>query len=368
VKAPESLPQGLAIDLVEALLCFMAQEDSSEDEFNQHALRLFAHQFQNNAAFQRICQLRGKTPRTVRSWRDIPAVPINAFKELTLSCVPPEDCERVFMTSGTTRGDVRGRHYHPTLAVYDVSMTRNFRQHFMQGADRIRMGILFPDETVMPNSSLAHYLALAVREFGTTGSEYFLGPQGLDSARLGAVLALVQETGEPLALLGATYSFVHLMDELQQRGQTFKLPKGSRVLDTGGFKGQSRELPMEDFYAQLSSMLGIDRSQCINMYGMTELSTQFYDTGNATLPSVKSGPHWIRSRVIDPLTGDEVAPGERGILVHCDLGNFNSVTTILTEDVGVAVDGGFLLLGRAAGAQAKGCSLAVEDFLRAAKA
>ena len=48
--------------------------------------------------------------------------------------------------------------------------------------------------------------------------------------------------------------------------------------------------------------------------------------------------------------------------------NFNSVTTILTEDVGVAVDGGFLLLGRAQGSAAKGCSLAVEEFLQAARA
>jgi hypothetical protein len=374
VKVPESLPQGLAIDLIDDLLAFMAQEGSTEDEFNRLALRLFAQQFQHNTAFQRFCQQRGRTPRTVMSWRDIPAVPINAFKELTLSCVPPSDCERVFMTSGTTRGDVKGRHYHPTLAVYDVSMKRNFSQHFMQGAEKIRMGILFPDEVAMPNSSLAHYLALAVREFGTTGSDYFLGPQGLDSARLSAVLAQVQETGEPFALLGASYSFVHLMDELKQRGHSFKLPKGSRVLDTGGFKGQSREMAMEDFYAQLSAMLGIDRGQCINMYGMTELSTQFYDAGNATRPSVKSGPHWIRSRALDPLTGSEVAPGERGILAHCDLGNFNSVTTILTEDVGVGVavcdegKSGFLLLGRAEGAQAKGCSLAVEDFLRTAKA
>jgi hypothetical protein len=30
------------------------------------------------------------------------------------------------------------------------------------------------------------------------------------------------------------------------------------------------------------------------------------------------------------------------------------------------VDAGFLLLGRAEGAQAKGCSLAVEEFIRAA--
>ena len=115
-------------------------------------------------------------------------------------------------------------------------------------------------------------------------------------------------------------------------------------------------------------MLGIPRSQCINMYGMTELSTQFYDEGNESVPSLKSGPHWIRSRIVDPLSGREVPAGERGILVHCDLANFNSVTTILTEDVGVAMDGGFLLLGRAEGAQAKCCSLAVEEFIRAATA
>jgi hypothetical protein len=95
------------------------------------------------------------------------------------------------------------------------------------------------------------------------------------------------------------------------------------------------------------------------------LSSQFYDTGNATLPSVKSGPHWIRTRVIDPSTGREVRPGERGLLVHCDLANFNSATTLLTEDVGVVVEGGFLLLGRAEGAEAKGCSLAMQEFLEA---
>jgi Acyl-protein synthetase, LuxE len=368
VKATVSLLQDQASSLVDALLAFMAQPDSTEDAFNALALRLFAQQFQHNAAFQRFCQQRGKTPRTVRLWRDIPAVPINAFKELTLSCVPVETCERVFMTSGTTRADVRGRHYHPMLSVYDVSMLRNFGQRFMQGSSKIRMGILFPDEDAMPNSSLAHYLALALREFGTADSAYFIAADGLQFDALVDTLAQVQRSGEPFALLGASYSFVHLMDALRQRGQTFALPPGSRLLDTGGFKGQSREMDMDDFYAQLSATFNVPRSQCINMYGMTELSTQFYDAGNAVLPSTKSGPHWIRTRVLDPLTGQEVAAGERGILAHCDLGNFNSVSTILTEDVGVAVDGGFQLLGRAQGAQAKGCSLAVEEFLRGAVA
>nr|MBA3477397.1 long-chain fatty acid--CoA ligase [Lautropia sp.] len=167
------------------------------------------------------------------------------------------------------------------------------------------------------------------------------------------------------ALLGASYSFVHLMDELRQRGETMRLPPGSRILDTGGYKGHSRQLPTEEFYATLSDTFGVATDSCINMYGMTELSTQFYDDGNASSPSVKSGPHWIRSRMVDPLTGRDVAAGERGILAHCDLANFNSVTTILTEDVAIASEGGFLLLGRAEGSQAKGCSLAVAEFLKA---
>ena len=353
-------------DIVDAVVAFIAQDGCGDDGFDALALRLFAYQYANDEPYRRFCQRRGAMPRNVKRWSDIPAVPIDAFKELSLRSQPPALADRVFMTSGTTRGDVKGRHHHPTLAVYDSSMTRNFARRFMQGNDRLPMAILFPTETVLPNSSLAHYLALAVSEFGTPESRYFFGPQGLDSAGLCDALAQAERTGTPFAVLGATYSFVHLMDDLRQRGPTIRLPNGSRVLDTGGYKGQSRELPPDAFYAELSALLGIDRSQCINMYGMTELSTQFYDAGNAVVPSVKSGPHWIRSRIVDPLSGRDVAAGERGILVHCDLANFNSVTTILTEDVGVAAGGGFLLLGRAEGAQAKGCSLAVEEFIKAA--
>jgi hypothetical protein len=270
------------------------------------------------------------------------------------------------MTSGTTRGDVKGRHYHPTLAVYDRSMTRNFARRFMQGEDRLPMAILFPTEEALPNSSLAHYLALAVRHFGTEDSATFVTPQGMDSTGLRLWLRARQAGGEACAVLGASYSFVHLMDDLARHGDGFRLPVGSRILDTGGYKGHSRELPLEAFYQGLTAFFGLPRERCINMYGMTELSTQLYDDGNVLVPSIKSGPHWLRSRLVDPLTGRDVASGERGVLVHCDLGNFNSVTSILTEDVGVAVGAGFLLLGRAEGAEAKGCSLAVQEFLQAA--
>jgi hypothetical protein len=352
-------------EIIDALLGFIAGGDASDEAFDAMALALFAYQFENNAPFQRFARQRGRTPRTVRTWRDIPPVPINAFKELTLSCRPPEDGWRVFMTSGTTQGGVRGKSFHPTLTVYDASFRANFGARFMRDMPAMRMGVLFPDEAAMPNSSLAHYLALAVEHFGAAGSRYLIGADGIDADAVCAELSRAAETGEPYALLGASYSFVHLMDALG--GRRFALPAGSRILDTGGFKGQSREMEAEAFYGQLSATFGAPRALCINMYGMTELSTQFYDDGNETQPPVKSGPHWIRSRVTDPLSGQDVPKGAVGVLAHCDLAHFNPACCILTEDAGVAVEGGFLLLGRADGAEAKGCSMAMEEFLKAAE-
>ncbi|TAN29967.1 MAG: long-chain fatty acid--CoA ligase [Castellaniella sp.] len=361
-----------AASLVADVLAFIAMDRSTDDQFNTLALRLFAYQYQSNTPFRRFCQRRGATPRNVKTWSDIPAVPIDAFKATELRSAPASPTEHVFMTSGTTGRATRGRNFHPTLDVYDLSMTRNFAQRFMRGTGRLPMGILFPDEQAMPNSSLAHYLALAKSEFGTSDSRYFMRPEGLDMQGLCATLEQAEASEQPYALLGASFSMVHVMDALREQGRSFHLPAGSRILDTGGYKGQSRELPPEDFYTDLSQLLGVPRNCCINMYGMTELSTQFYDNGNATLPSVKSGPHWIRSRLVDPLTGRNVASGKHGILVHCDLANYDAVTTILTEDVGLWANrdetSGFLLLGRAEGAAAKGCSLAVEEFVKAATA
>lgn len=354
-------------DLIQDLLDFIALPDADDAAFNAMAMRLFAHQVRHNPAYARLCQSRGRTPATVRHWHDIPAVPVNGFKQLTLSCTPAETCERVFMTSGTTGGtEHKGRHYHPDLRVYDASVKRHFAD--CAGPTPIRMAILFPDEQALPNSSLAHYLELCRKDFGLEGSRHHWSTDGMELAGLLQFLRDARQSQQPVALLGASYSFVHLMDALARHDADLRLPAGSWLLDTGGFKGQSREIPIESFYAQLSELFGVARERCLNMYGMTELSTQFYDRGNAQLPSVKRGPHWMRTRAIDPLTGASVPDGERGILVHTDLANYNSVLSILTEDVGIVGADGFQLLGRAEGAQAKGCSLAVESFIQAARA
>ena len=182
---------------------------------------------------------------------------------------------------------------------------------------------------------------------------------------------LIDEARTPLVISGAADDKTHqylAIDTLvrQLNSNDYEIDEKEKILDTGGFKGQSRELEPNEFYNKLEDAFGVPRSLCINMYGMTELSSQFYDDGNLICPSVKCGPHWMRSRVVNPITGETLPDGQIGILAHTDLAHFNICTTILTEDAGLAVENGFQLIGRADGAEAQGCSMAVDEFLKAA--
>ncbi len=361
--------------IIETLLDFIDADDeraavgstTSNEVFNEIALELYRYQFSFNQPFRHFSSQRGRTPRTVKSWQDIPLVPINAFKKLCLSCCRPEDAPYVFTTSGTTETGVKGKSYHSSLDVYDASMTRGFKEFFIADKDSIEMSILYPTEEVMPNSSLAHYLTLAIKNFGTPRSAYVMNHEGIDFEALFERLKKAEANKEPHALLGASYSYIPLLEEMRAREISFSLPTGSRLFDTGGFKTKSNAPTLDDFYTDISKAFGVPRDMCINMYGMTELSTQFYDQGNVVCPSVKFGPHWIKTRVVNPVTGRELPQGERGVLAHCDLAHFNIVTSILTEDAGIATADGFKLLGRADGNDAKGCSMAVEEFLNAAQ-
>jgi hypothetical protein len=105
---------------------------------------------------------------------------------------------------------------------------------------------------------------------------------------------------------------------------------------------------------------------------MTEMLSQFYEPvlhGMVSAEEVEGrwhvGPPWVRTRILDPRDLAPVPVGEPGLLCHCDLANLDSVSAILTEDWGVAVERGFRVLGRLLDAEPRGCSLSMEELLLA---
>ena len=356
------------------LLAFIARgmaEPSDDREFDALARGLFAYQYTRNEPYRKFCDARGATPETVGHWTEIPAVPIGAFKEVTLACEPVEDAAALFMSSGTTRPEQRSRHYHPSLAVYDASITTNFVAQVLPDAARLPFLVLNPPPAALPNSSLAYYLGVMRDRYGDVGSDFFVTDEGLQHERLVTALVAARREERPIGLLGTTFAFVHFLDRLAAEGEQLRLPDGSRVFDTGGVKGRSREISREELTEAITARLGISADFQVNMYGLTELSTQFVDANlrrrYVGLPPerFKTVPPWARTRVLDPETLDELPPGEVGVLCHTDLGNRASVSTILTEDLGVWRGEGFEILGRVQGSQARGCSIAMDELLSA---
>ncbi len=357
------------------LLAFIGRGiDAPRDDaaFNDLALRLFAYQFAHNAPYRKYCERKGRTPANVTRWEDIPPVAIGAFKEAVLACEPIEQATACFQSSGTT-GTKKSQHFHPSLAVYDLSATTNWQAHVLPEGRPMRLLVLSPPRAAMPNSSLAHYLSLMVERYGAPGSAFLFQEGRLDLEALCAMLRECEAQGEPVALLGTSFAFVHVLDDLAARGLRFALPPGSRVMDTGGFKGRSREVSRTELYSMLREAFGVPREYCVNMYGLTEHSTQFLDAtlrnhlAGKVAPRYKTVPPWARTRILDPETLADVPPGEIGLLCHYDLANRASVLAVLTEDLGYALGEGFELLGRARGAEARGCSIAIDELLSATR-
>ena len=130
-------------------------------------------------------------------------------------------------------------------------------------------------------------------------------------------------------------------------------------METGGYKGRSRELPKQELHELISSRLGIPASTIICEYGMSELSSQAYDqtADSATRPREFQFPPWARVRIVSPETGTEVGVGETGLVQVFDLANAFSVMALQTEDLAISRQEGFELLGRASAAEPRGCSL-----------
>jgi hypothetical protein len=354
------------------VVAWTRERDWKPDEarFAALALELFAFQFERCPAYARFCRACGATPAQVASWREIPAVPTGAFKEVALRSFPEELEAHVFRTSGTST-ETRGALHLDTLAVYEASLRASFERWMLPdlGEDeRVRMRVLAPSPAEAPDSSLSHMFGCVLDARGDAGSGFDVVGGRLDVEGLVGRLAQACTRGVPVSLCGTAFAFVALLDALAARGERPVLPPGSRVMETGGFKGRARELSRAELHDAFER-LGVAAPRVVNQYGMTELASQFYDSvlREPTAPRRKVAPPWTRVRVLDPESGEETATGAVGRIAVLDLANTGSVLAVQTADLGRRLDDGpddgFEVLGREPGAEARGCSLAAEAML-----
>jgi len=294
-----------------------------------------------------------------------PALPTDVFRFRRIAAHPVNQDIRVFRSSGTTSTE-RSIHVYRDLSLYDSAARAAARHMLFPDVDRMRLVVLAPRESEAPDSSLDYMLARFAEWFGT-GCTWAWDDGKLDLGTMTEELRRAEESGEPVALLGTSFAFVHAEDGLGNR--RFALPPKSRMMQTGGYKGRSREIEAGALLDAITDRYGVPPAFIINEFGATELSSQLYET---TLREEIEGtrgprrlwaPPWVRATPVDPDTLEPVRGDAVGILRIDDCANLDSGCCIQTADLARRLDDGIVVLGRAAGATPRGCSLAVDEAL-----
>ncbi|MFW5966955.1 MAG: acyl-protein synthetase [Persicimonas sp.] len=347
-----------------------------DERFNTLAASVFRRQFEKNDSYRTFCENRGVSPNDIRNYRDIPAAPTDAFKHVRLTTAA--EPTRTFRTSGTT-AERRGAHHFETLAVYHAALAPTFRRFCLPDLASIRMLVVAPSARDLPDSSLSFMLDELVERYGDAASAFFVTPTAegelrLDIDRLRDALAAAESEEAPTMVLGTAFAFAEFFERCDA---SFELPEGSRIMETGGFKGRTKSISKETLYELFDQRLGVPRRRCVSEYSMTELSSQAYTDelwrnhrgldGNRT--GVFQTPPWVRVEIVDPLDFKPLLePSSEGLIRWYDLANTESVVAIQTSDRGRVVEGGgFRLLGRADDAQLRGCSLTIEEIVEASE-
>jgi Acyl-protein synthetase, LuxE len=325
--------------------------------------------------FARLVASRGGSLRTVQ---DIPGVPSDAFR-LARVAVHPESEDAVrFRTSGTT-GSGQGIHALRRVDTYRALARLSGRAALLSGGSMNHVVALAPALEDPPGSSLGCMMAMFMVDFeehalsdAGAAERWLIDDHGINLHALEQAGKRAIASGRELIVLATSFALVSLLDALA--GRKLTVPEHTVIMQTGGFKGKSREIEAHDLRRAVARTFAISEARVVGEYGMTELTSQLYEATlpGSTLQAERQGtpgiyfePDWVCVVPVDPISLQPVPAGEVGIARIVDLGNVDSAIAIQTQDRVRRIAGGIELLGRSAGAPPRGCSLSVEEFLAA---
>ncbi|KAB2805420.1 acyl transferase [Phaeocystidibacter luteus] len=312
-------------------------------DFNSAALELFQYQAEHCAPYKRFLEGLSIDVRSISSWEDIPHLPIEAFKNHEVKS-GDFDAEVTYTSSGTT-GQNTSRHYVREKSWYHRVFEAAFRDKYGDPSE-FQWLCLLPSYLERKGSSLIDMADAFIQSSKFDGSGFYLS--NLDDLKTQLEKSVKDEI--PTVLLGVSFALLDLAEE-----HPMSLSNSIVIMETGGMKGRRKELIRDELHAILKEAFHVEMIH--SEYGMTELMSQAYSSGNGRYTT----PPWMRITLRDPADPlSKVRDGKTGGINIIDLANVDSCAFIATQDLGrIYPDATFEVLGRFDQSDIRGCNLLV---------
>lgn len=326
-----------------------------EKRFNELALKEFERQYNVSAPYKEFCKSLNVVPETIAHWEEIPAVSSFAFKKAVIDSLPAEKAEQIYLSSGIVQLEKRKEKTYRdkwAVAMIRTGNTLLTKAYLFPDVEKMKILFMVPSPKMAPLMEMAIGMEHVRMEFGTSDSRFLISFFGLDIKTLLKSLKQAEKTGEPLALIGATFGLVLFLDACEKEGIRFSLPEGSRICDTGGYMGRYTGCSKEEYFKKCVQVLGIEEDCCINVLWICENSTVYFDNvlknsfSSVKKERYKEMPPWTRTIVVDTREFKRLPKGEIGLLRHYDLTNRLAGFAVQTDNLGFETEDGFEVIGK----------------------
>jgi phenylacetate-coenzyme A ligase PaaK-like adenylate-forming protein len=317
----------------------------SKSDFETYALAIFQFQYFNNPVYKEYCDLLGREIENVNQIQDIPFLPVEFFK--THKVVSTKEVyDAIFLSSGTT-GMLQSKHYVHKSDIYKKSFLATFELFYGKPEEHTVLALL-PGYIEREGSSLIYMVEELVSLSNYDESGFFLH----NHEDLFNLLKDLKRQRRKVLLIGVSHALLDFADEYEGRLELDQ----TIVMETGGMKGRRKELLREELHKILRKALGVPKIH--SEYGMTELLSQAYSTGDLTFTT----PPWMKILIRDTYDPFHYHSfGHTGGVNIIDLANVYSCSFIETKDLGKIVEPNkFEILGRFDNSDIRGCNLLIE--------
>ena len=250
--------------------------------------------------------------------------------------------ETVYLSSGTI-SSTRSRHSIKSKLWYLHNAKFIFENVFGKLSDYCFLCLL-PSYLERGSSSLVDMCHYFIGESQFYKSGFYLHNHG----DLQQSLEYVEQRGIPTFLIGVSYALMDFAEHYDLGAL-----KCTRIMKTGGMKGNRKEIITEELDGLLKESFGVN--EILGEYGMTECQSQMYSV-NGISYNQNQRMRVVISDISDPFCYLE--KNRTGRINIVDLANLDTCAFISTDDIGfIDDDNNVNVQGRLDFSDLRGCNL-----------